>query len=248
MYRLLCVFLATLAFTVPSVASDEEDEGPGLILDTFITTYEVTETGLLGQYAYVDLGLPVIWATANIGADSLTDGGMVFAWGEYIQNNEYDWKTYKHSKDSTTFITKYCLNADDGQVDSLTTLEPTDDAATILWGKEWQTPTASDFHQLKVSCIWQWVDDLNGTGASGMLGTSRLNGCTIFLPATEYEEEDDKMVKEGWYWTATLGTGEKGTAAQFFFKNKGEGLGCVQTPRCYGRHIRAVMKPDENNF
>ena len=35
-------------------------------------------------YGYVDLGLPsgTLWATMNVGADSITDNGLYFAWGE----------------------------------------------------------------------------------------------------------------------------------------------------------------------
>ena len=35
-------------------------------------------------HAYVDLGLPsgTLWATMNVGANSETDTGLYFAWGE----------------------------------------------------------------------------------------------------------------------------------------------------------------------
>ena len=55
---------------------------------------------------YVDLGLSVKWATMNIGADTLTDPGTYFAWGETGNKDDYTWDTYQHGT-SAEDITKY---------------------------------------------------------------------------------------------------------------------------------------------
>ncbi len=45
---------------------------------------------------YVDLGLSVKWATMNIGAESVTDYGVYFAWGEIVSKDDYTWGAYQH--------------------------------------------------------------------------------------------------------------------------------------------------------
>lgn len=39
---------------------------------------------------FVDLGLPVKWATMNIGAGKIIDAGSYFAWGE-TGNKEHEY-------------------------------------------------------------------------------------------------------------------------------------------------------------
>lgn len=86
---------------------------------------------------YVDLGLSVKWATMNIGADSVTDGGAYFAWGETVIKDDYTWEAYQHGS-SANDLTKY--NYEDNKL----ALEATDDAATANWGEEWHIPTGTE--------------------------------------------------------------------------------------------------------
>ena len=112
-------------------------------------------TGELAGHGYVDLGLPsgTLWATCNVGADSPQEYGDYFAWGETEAKGNYDKYTYKYYKydynyysysdDTGPFrLTKYCPRYEaeyDGYnnfYDDLTTLEPSDDAATVNWGND----------------------------------------------------------------------------------------------------------------
>jgi len=61
--------------------------------------YEVKSTL---DYEYVDLGLPsgTLWAKCNIGANSETDYGLYFAWGETqgyadASTKAFSWSDYK---------------------------------------------------------------------------------------------------------------------------------------------------------
>lgn len=86
-------------------------------------------------HEYVDLGLSVKWATCNVGATTPEDYGDYFAWGEISPKTEYNWGTYKYR--SVNKLTKYCFATASGIADNKTTLELSDDAAYVNWGKGW---------------------------------------------------------------------------------------------------------------
>ena len=46
-------------------------------------------TGVENGYGYVDLGLSVRWATANVGAAQPYDSGLYFAWGDTTGYTSY---------------------------------------------------------------------------------------------------------------------------------------------------------------
>ena len=137
-------------------------------------------------HSYVDLGLPsgTKWATMNIGAEKETDYGLYFAWGEtqgysgITDEKQFSWDDYKYGT-STSNLTKY--NSTDG----LTTLEPSDDAATVNWGGKWKMPTIEQVNELlnTDNCTNEWVTNYNGTGVNGRLFTSVRNGNKLFAPS-----------------------------------------------------------------
>lgn len=53
------------------------------------------KSGIVDGYEAVDLGLSVRWATCNVGAESETDVGDYFAWGETESKNEFFTTNYK---------------------------------------------------------------------------------------------------------------------------------------------------------
>ena len=105
-------------------------------------------------HAYVDLGLPsgTKWATMNVGANSPTDYGLYFAWGEtqgYTAeqvgtDKQFSWSDYDYAltEDSSYTITKY--NATDNKKH----LELTDDAAHVNWGGDWHMPNRAQYLEL----------------------------------------------------------------------------------------------------
>ena len=108
-------------------------------------------------HEYVDLGLPsgTLWAKMNVGANSPTDYGLYFAWGETqgytdASTKAFTWNDYKFnpSGDGSTF-TKY--NATDG----LKHLELEDDAAHVNMGGEWHMPNIAQ-------CIELFANTKNG--------------------------------------------------------------------------------------
>ncbi len=139
---------------------------------------------------YVDLGLPsgTLWATMNVGAESETEIGTYFAWGEtvgYIDENNYDkyvftWGTNKWREAENS--TKY--NGTDGK----TVLDPEDDAATQNWGNDWRMPTKDELYELKQAVnntakySLEEVNNYQGSGCNGKLLTNKETGVSLFLP------------------------------------------------------------------
>lgn len=142
------------------------------------------------KHEYVDLKLPsgLLWATYNIGANSLYEYGDYFSWGEVQSKTNYGIETYKWYSDQDGYkLNKYCLNADYGSVDGKTVLENSDDAACSVWGKGWRMPTKSELMELLDGCNWYVVRNYNNLGISGRLGISKVNGDSIFFPVSGHK-------------------------------------------------------------
>ena len=167
------------------------------------------EPGTLNGHSWVDLGLPsgTKWATCNLGATSPEDYGDYFAWGETAPKEEYTEETYIYfngTVDDNYQITKYCNNADNGYngfTDNLTTLEASDDAATVNWGSGWRMPTKEEMQELLDNCTIH--NDSDGCLFTGP------NGNSIFLPAAgaySYPYGDDNGYNGGFvtYWSNSL--------------------------------------------
>ncbi len=131
----------------------------------------------------VDLGLSVMWASCNLGAESPTDTGDLFAWGETAPKSEYSWATYKWCNGTNRTLTKYCSLESYGTVDNKRVLDPEDDAAKVNLGDKWRMPTEDDYRELLYDCTWELttIAGVNGYKISG-----KRSGYTdkwIFLPA-----------------------------------------------------------------
>ena len=122
----------------------------------------------------VDLGLPsgTKWANMNVGANSETDYGDYFMWGDVAgyggavssgttaaDGYNFNWANYKYCNGSSSTLTKYCNNSsygNEGFTDALTELEAMDDAATTHMGSPWRMPTATELTEL-----WRTNPDYN---------------------------------------------------------------------------------------
>lgn len=152
---------------------------------------------------YVDLGLSVKWAQTNLGATKREDFGDYFAWGETTPKKEYSEENYKwYDKDG--MLTKYCSDPTKGRVDDKVILDPEDDAATVILGADWRTPTLKECVELLEKCTWTWS---SLGGIRGYMVTSNVPGYTdkyIFLPTGGSCVYDDPPVTnyQGAFWTS----------------------------------------------
>lgn len=185
------------------------------------------------EHEYVDLGLPsgTLWATCNVGAHSPEESGDYFAWGETSTKDSYVWENYMYCNyhDDIVDLTKY--NADD----SLTVLEPGDDAARACWGADWRMATKEEWAELYQNTTWIWTKQ---NGVMGRLLTGS-NGNSLFLPAVGYRVDGEPTSTGlGIYWTSTL-TGIFISAYSYHF-DFDQCHVCATYERCRGQVTRAV--------
>ncbi|MBR3286434.1 MAG: BACON domain-containing protein [Bacteroidales bacterium] len=128
----------------------------------------------------VDLGLSVLWADRNLGADGPTGYGDYYAWGETQTKDNYTWGTYKWSEGSKTTLTKYNTRSEYGKVDNDSQLDLEDDAAWVNTGGQWRMPTDAEITELRNACNIEWAT-VDGVG--GCWFTSKTNGNKFFVPA-----------------------------------------------------------------
>jgi len=161
-----------------------------------LDSYVPATQGSINGHNYVDLGLSVMWATCNVGAEKPEDYGDYFAWGETKPKSDYSWSTYFDTKDNGNSFTKYNNNG------GKTKLDPKDDAATANWGSGWRMPTKAEQDELRTKCTWTWTTQ---NGVNGYKVTGK-NGNSIFLPAAGYRDDSDlySVGSSDYFWSSTL--------------------------------------------
>lgn len=159
------------------------------------------------EHEYVDLGLPsgTLWAIYNVGADTPEEYGDYFAWGETEPKSVYNWSTYQYCNGDWNTLTKYCNYSNcgnNGFIDNLTILEPSDDAATANWGESWRMPTIEEWQELYNNTDVTWTTQ---NGMNGRLFTAS-NGNSIFLPVSghRFENSLEFIGNYGYYWSSSL--------------------------------------------
>ena len=190
---------------------------------------------------YVDLGLPsgLLWATCNLGATNPEDYGDYYAWGETATRTTYDWSTYAYGSDWNQ-LTKYCNKSRyglDGFTDNLTTLEPTDDAATAVLGNGARIPTKAEWQELLDNTTPEWTTVNNVYGRK----FTASNGNSLFLPAAGYRGGSSLNYDGtyGYYWSASLFESYPYLAWSMGFSSGSQDV-YNDGYRSYGRSVRAV--------
>ena len=172
---------------------------------------------------FVEIG-GVKWATMNVGANSITDTGLYFQWGDtqgytadQVGDGEglkyFDWEDYKYAEldpsgsngsgsgsgsgGGTYKMTKY------NETDGKTVLEASDDAVTAAWGGSWRMPTTAEYAALgnAVTTALTQVD-----GVYGMLCTDKTDSSkTLFFPACGICNDGAvNNIGYGYYWSSSL--------------------------------------------
>ena len=145
----------------------------------------------IAQPRYVYLGLSVKWAQCNLGATKPEEYGGHYQWAgtrdvsdKSICLNNINCPYHTGSGRDSGW-SKYNTKSSYGIVDNKTTLEPSDDAATVKLGGAWRMPTDAEWQELIDNCIWTWIT-INKV--EGYKVQSKKTGYTdnwIFLPAAE---------------------------------------------------------------
>ncbi len=202
-------------------------------------------------HEYVDLGLPsgTLWATMNVGADSVTDYGYYFAWGEdsgYTlsqvgTDKNFDWTDYKFGDGGTPTpeMTKY--NSNDGKI----ILESSDDSATVYMGNRWHMPTREQFKEMSDNTTNEWITNYKGIeGLNGFLFTSiRGNGNELFFPAAGFcnEGSNNRKGENGVFWLCSVFDEQTDRRGAWIITCDEYGAFLAQQYRYYGFSVRGVV-------
>jgi hypothetical protein len=137
---------------------------------------------------FIEIG-GVKWATMNVGANSVTDTGLYFQWGDtqgYTAaqcgrgegQKYFSWADYKYSYSSSGGMTKY------NETDGKTVLDAEDDAVTAAWGGNWRMATVSEFIALgnAVNTAWTQVNGVYGLQCTDKTDSSKV----LFFPTCGY--------------------------------------------------------------
>lgn len=194
----LLFLLNILILSVLTSCVDKEGE------PTISGNIDYSSAGMAEGYAYIDLGLSVMWATCNVGAQSPEYHGDYFAWGEtqrYKTNfTKKSYKWFPISEDYYPYPTKYTYGDKKDEADYRTVLELSDDAANMNWGGNWRMPTPEEIEELINNCTWTWgsqkavYDTKEGKQVFSSYGykvKSKINGKSIFIPASGYSVDGD---------------------------------------------------------
>jgi uncharacterized protein YjdB len=220
-----------------TISATVQGKSATCIIEVTIANPDQTDT-----HKWVDLGLPsgTLWATCNIGADSPEGYGDYFAWGETKPKELYNWSTYQYCNGSKSTLTKYCVDSSYGTVDNKYELDPEDDAATANWGSNWQMPSSAQMEEL-INSDYTTTEWTTLNGVYGRKITSKINGNSIFLPASGYYSSSIyKTDIDGDYWSRSLYTNQSSTSFFLLFKSDLISNNYIEQ-RFYGQSIRPVL-------
>ncbi len=198
---------------------------------------------------WVDLGLPSgkLWASRNIGANGPLDFGDYFAWGERQPKSTYSWDNYRYGHSSHE-LTKYCNDPDyglNGYTDTLTVLEPSDDAALSNPFGYARIPTKTEWEEMvnNTTHVWTTVE-----GVNGWMFTAP-NGNSIFLPAAGDKTSNvNDGNHAGHYLTSSLDLSSPNYIWQLGFTASQLGGDLQTMTRCQrwgGCSVRAICTPED---
>ena len=236
----------TANFIKPNVSFIEETSGVAYNPDV------IPPTPPTPSHDYVEIG-GVKWATMNIGANSVTDTGLYFQWGDaqgytasQVGSGEgqkyFGWEDYKYGNGASSpdeiVMTKY--NSTDGK----TVLETSDDAVTAAWGGGWRMPTTAEFQALGEAVNTAWTSDYQGSGVAGLVCTDKTdNTKVLFFPAAGVCFYGDVYLEgSGGYWSNSLNSSEVQKAYSLYYDEDSD-VNWQQSRdyRRYGFAIRGVL-------
>jgi hypothetical protein len=180
---------------------------------------------------YVEIG-GLKWATMNIGANSITDTGLYFQWGdvsgytaEQVGSGEgqkyFGWEDYKYGNGTSdpgeTGMTKY--NSTDGK----TVLDASDDAAQANWGGSWRMPTTAEYVALGTATTSAWTSSYQDSGVAGLVLTDKTDSSKVlFFPAAGLCLNGSvySVGSYGYYWSSSVLSSNVQEAYNLYFSSK----------------------------
>lgn len=144
---------------------------------------------------FVDLALPsgLLWCEHNVGATTPYEHGLYFSWGNvegHAEGSGYDFNDAVYAETAGAALT--------GNIP----VNNTYDMARHNMGAPCRLPTMGEFTELNSNCDSEWTDE---DGVAGRRFTSRINGNSIFFPASgDYGGTSlHDRGSYGFYWSST---------------------------------------------
>lgn len=189
----------------------------------------------------------LLWGDRNLGAVNIYDYGGYFAWGETGTKSGNYSKTYTLYDDKDNPV-KY--NIEDGKK----VLDPEDDAASVILGDGWRTPTAKEL-QAFIDCVqWDWdetnlavfANGVNGAIAFGYYPTYNDSYNLFFPAAGSMWKSLTSGGTDGNYLSSTLSPDNNNQNLALILRRNGSNASrsIVAVPRPRGLTVRPV-KPVE---
>lgn len=188
--------------------------------------------GFDNGYAYVDLGLSVMWA-------SQSQEGYV-AWGDiYSKTTQYEENKYRFY-DKNLYITKYCFNSNEGTIDNKLILDAEDDYLSVKWNGNWRIPTKREWEELISQCTCTEIK----YPFYGYRFTAK-NGNYIDLRANGYISSSSKKTdgSQCYYWSSSLNHLESSKTAVCMICNS-KGASMYYGDRYLGLSVCGVRSPE----
>ena len=218
----------------------------GLILPKENNAVKSNTTFDANGHDYVEIA-GIKWATMNVGAKSITDYGLYFAWGDTqgytaeqvtgaTKEKEFNWGNYKFTTDGGNTFTKY--NSTDGK----TVLDLDDDAVNAAWGGFWRMPTMEEFKAL-CDAVTNGTVVKQLTTKDGIYGLLLTEGDKeLFFPACGNADNGSmfSVGRYGYYWSSLLVSSSVNNAYYLNFYN-GYVNWQSNDDRYYGFAVRGVL-------
>ena len=136
-----------------------------------------------------------LWAKTNVGANSPTETGYYFWWGDTLG---YKWQNeqwvasdgsvsgFSFSNENVPTYGKTLTQLQSmGAVGADGNLLPAYDAAAQQWGDDWRVPKSSEIKNLMELCTWSWTTN-SGVAGYTVTGKGLYSGNSVFLPVAGY--------------------------------------------------------------
>ncbi len=192
-----------------------------LLLASCLLLPAAAAAGQEPQGQAVDLGLSVLWADRNVGAQSPADYAPLFHWNDFEKDFTPAW-----------------LQELPAEGEDLPFSGSGQDFAARSWGGSWRLPTREEILELTEKCTWTWTCE---QGVNGMKVTGP-NGNSIFLPASGRTDHGDlyDLGEYGHYWSGTLSSDPGHYLYELVFRDNGPYYAYVHKTAA-GESIRPVQ-------
>ena len=181
----------------------------------------------------INLGLPsgTKWACCNVDTD-YPENQKPENYGGYYASGETETKTLYYAQSYQHYNGGFQILGSD--------IAGTEyDVAHVKWGGSWVIPSKEQQEELVENCTYEWT---TMNGVKGGKFTSKINGCTIFLPAAGLRKVNGLYVvgSYGYYWSSTQNPLNSARAFSFIFSSNSAYLDVVD--RFNGHTVRPVSK------